>query len=122
MSNVERDTYLAIREGMQVFQGITELLSDKIGLRQKLISTPSSELTGNQEIDRLRGFCHDYATYGTSLYVSKRWTPSFAPKGVESSEKKADLSDLPLSLDSAQPEKAVIRRLLAPIYAYLAVK
>ena len=31
MSNVERDTYLAIREGMQVFQKITDLLADKVG-------------------------------------------------------------------------------------------
>lgn len=119
MSNVERDTYLAIREGMQVFQCVTELLSDKIGLRQKLIATPSSQLTGNQEIDRLRGFCHDYATYSASLYVSRRMNAVIRAEGVESSEKKADLSDLPLSLDSAQPEKAVIRRLLAPIYSYL---
>lgn len=119
MSNVERDTYLAIREGMQVFQCVSELLSDKIGLKQTLIVTPTSELTGNQEIDRLRGFCHDYATYSASLYVSKKMDAIIRVEGVETSEKKADLSDLPLSLDSTQPEKAVIRRLLAPIYAYL---
>ena len=84
-----------------------------------MIATPSSELTRNQEIDRLREFCHDYATYGASLYVSKKIDALIRAEGVESSEKKADLSDLPLSLDSAQPEKAVIRRLLAPIYSYL---
>ena len=39
MSNVERDTYLAVREGMQVFQGVADLLSDKVGLKKKLIST-----------------------------------------------------------------------------------
>ena len=119
MSNVERDTYLAIREGMQVFHCVTDLLSEKVGLKQKLIATPTSELTGNQEIDRLRGFCHDYATFSASLYVSRKMDGVIRAEGIETSEKKADLSDLPLSLDSAQPEKAVLRRLLAPIYAYL---
>ena len=47
MSNVERDTYLAIREGMQVFQAIADLLGDKIGLKQKLISTPRRRWTSS---------------------------------------------------------------------------
>lgn len=119
MSNVERDTYLAIREGMQVFECLTALLAEKAGLKQKLIATPTSELTGNAEIERLRGFCHDYATFSASLYVSRKMDAIIRAEGVETSEKQADLSDLPLSLDSVQPEKAVIRRLLAPIYAYL---
>jgi AAA+ superfamily predicted ATPase len=119
MSNVERDTYLAIREGMQVFKGVVELLADKVGLKQKLISTPSSSLSGDPELNTLRGFCHDYATYAASLYISKKLDGVIRSEGVETSEEKMDLSDMGLSLDSAQPETAVLRRLLAPIYAHL---
>lgn len=119
MSNIERDTYLAIREGMQVFKYFAGLLSDKVGLKRKLIATPSSALTANRELNELRGFCHDYATYAASLYVSKKMAGIIRSEGIEASEEAADLSDLPLSLDSTQPEKAVLRRLLAPIYAYL---
>ena len=119
MSNIERDTYLAIRGGMQVLKCVVDLLADKVELKQKLISTPSSELADNAEIKRLRGFCHDFATYAASLYVSKKMENLIKTEGIEAAEEKADLSDLPLSLDSAQPEKAVIRRLMAPVYAYL---
>lgn len=119
MSNVERDTYLAIREGMQVFQAIADLLGEKVGLKQKLIATPSSSLSGDSELNRLRSFCHDYATFAASVYISKKLACVIHAEGIEASEEKAELSDLGLSLDSGQPEKAVIRRLLAPIYAYL---
>ncbi len=119
MSNVERGTYLAIREGMQVFKCVADLLSDKIGLKQKLISTPTSALSDNRELNELRGFCHDYATYAAALYVSKKMDGIIKAEGIEAAEKKSDVTDLPLSLDSAQPEKAVIRRLMAPMYAYL---
>ena len=119
MSNVERDSYLAIREGMQVFKAFGDLLSDKVGLKKKLIETASSDLSGNRELNELRAFCYDYATYAASLYVSKKMDGIIRSEGVEASEEKADLSELPLSLDSAQPEKAVVRRLLAPIYDYL---
>ncbi len=119
MSNVERDTYLAIREGMQVFKSIVDLLSEKVGLKKKLIETPSSALTSDRELNELRGFCHNYATYAASLYVSRKMDGIIRSEGVETSEENADLSDLQLSLDSTQPEKAVLRRLLAPVYAYL---
>jgi AAA+ superfamily predicted ATPase len=119
LSNVERDTYLAIREGMQVFRGMTDLLADKVGLKQKLIATPSSGLSEDPELNRLRSFCHDYATYAASLYISKKLAGVIRAEGIEASEEKADLSDLPLSLDSAQPEQTVLKRLLAPIYAHL---
>ncbi len=119
MSNVERDTYLAIREGMQVFKGIADLLSDKVGLKQKLISTPTSALGDSKELNTLRGFCHDYATYAASVYVSKKMDGIIRSEGIEAAEKKEEKEVLPLSLDSAQPEKAVIRRLMAPIYDYL---
>lgn len=120
MSNVERDTYLAIREGMQVFQGVADLLSDKVGLKKKLISTPSSGLSGDQELNTLRGFCHDYATFAASLYISKKLDGIIRLEGVEASKEKTELSDLSvLSLDSAKPEKAVMRRLMAPIYDFL---
>ncbi len=119
MGDVERDTYLAVREGMQVFKCVADLLSDKVGLKQKLISTPSSALANNRELNELRGFCHDYATFAASVYVSKKMDVIIRAEGLEESEEKADLSKLPLSLDSAQPEKAVMRRLMAPVYDYL---
>ncbi len=119
MSNLERDTYLAVREGMQLFSATTDLLAEKVGLKQLLISTPSSDLSANPELNRLRGFCHNYATYAASLFITQKMDAMIRSEGVEASEKKPDSSDMPLSLDSAQPEKAVIRRLLAPVYAYL---
>lgn len=119
MSNLERDTYLALREGMQVFSAATDLLAEKIGLKQLLISTPSSDLSANPELNRLRSFCHNYATFAASLFIAQKMDAIIRAEGVEASEKKPDASDMPLSLDSAQPEKAVIRRLLAPVYAYL---
>lgn len=119
MSNLERDTYLAIREGMQVFSAVTDLLSNKVGLKQRLIETASADLAANQELNVLRGFCHDYATFAAALFIVKKMDGVVRAEGVESSEQKPDLSDMPLSLDSAQPEKTVIRRLLAPVFAYL---
>ena len=119
MSNVERDSYLAIREGMQLFKALGDLLADKVGLKKKLIETSSSDLSGNQELNELRGFCYDYATFAASIYVSKKMDGIIRSEGIEASEEKADVSELPLSLDSAQPEKAVLRRLLAPVYNYL---
>jgi len=119
MSNLERDTYLAVREGMQVFSAVTDLLAEKVGLKQLLISTPSSDLSANPELNRLREFCHNYATFAASLFIAQKMDAMIRSEGVEASEKKPDASDMPLSLDSAQPEKAVIRRLLAPVYAYL---
>ncbi len=119
MGPVEHDTYLAIREGMQIFSHIAELLSDKVGLKQKLISTPTAQLTNNPELDRLRDFCHTYATYAASRYGAKKLDALIRAQGVADSEKKADLHDLGITLDSAQPEAAVIKRLLAPIFAYL---
>lgn len=119
MSNVERDTYLAIREGLQVFKAIADLLGEKIGLKQKLIATPSADLSGDTELNRLRSFCHDYATYASAVYLSKKLDAIIRAEGIEASEAKPNLADLGLALDSAQPEKAVLRRLLAPIYAYL---
>lgn len=119
MSNLERDTYLAIREGMQLFSAVTDLLAEKVGLKQLLIATPSSDLSANQELNRLRGFCHNYATYAASLFLTQKMDAIIRSEGVEASEKKQDASDMPLSLDSSQPEKSVIRRLLAPVYAYL---
>ena len=119
MSNLERDTYLAVREGMQVFSAVTDLLAEKVGLKQLLISTPSSDLSANPELNRLRSFCHNYATFAASLFIAQKMDAMIRSEGVEASEKKPDATDMPLSLDSAQPEKAVIRRLLAPVYAYL---
>ncbi len=117
MSNVERDTYLTIREGMQVFEAIADLLGDKVGLKQKLISTPSSSLSGNEELNHLRSFCHDFATFAASTYITKKLHELIRAEGVDVLETPSDLSEL--SLDSTQPEKSVIRRLLAPIYDYL---
>ncbi|GAK49750.1 hypothetical protein U14_00974 [Candidatus Moduliflexus flocculans] len=119
MSNLERDTYLAVREGMQLFSAVTDLLAEKVGLKQLLIATPSSDLSANQELNRLRGFCHNYATYAASLFLTQKMDAIIRSEGVEASEKKPDASDMPLSLDSSQPEKSVIRRLLAPVFAYL---
>ncbi len=119
MSYAEHDTYITIREGMQVFQSVSALLSDKTGLKKKLIEIPTSALSDNKELNELRGFCHDFATYAASVYVSKKLNSVIRSLGVEISEEKADLSDLGISLDSSQPENSVIKRLMAPIYAYL---
>ncbi|MCP4113751.1 MAG: AAA family ATPase [Desulfobacteraceae bacterium] len=119
MSYAEHDTYITIREGMQVFQAVSALLSDKTGLKKKLIEIPTSALSDNKELNELRGFCHDFATYAASVYVSKKLDSVIRSQGVEISEEKADLSDMGISLDSSQPETSVIKRLMAPIYAYL---
>ena len=119
MSHVERETYLSIRTGMALFQAVADLLADKVGLKAKLVATPSDRLATDPTLANLRGFCHDFATFAASRYVSKRLDSLIRSEGVAEAEDRADLSDLGLSLDSTQPDSAVIRRLMAPIFAYL---
>lgn len=117
MSNLERDTYLTIREGLQIFKAVSELLSDKTGLKQKLISLSSSELLTNPDLEHLRTFSYNFATFAASKFVVKKMSEVIKQGGEIESSAKPDLSVL--SLESGKPEATVIKRLLAPVYANL---
>jgi AAA+ superfamily predicted ATPase len=114
MTDLGKGTYTIIREGMQVFKSVSGLISDKSGLKQKLIETPTNKLD-NPELNGLRDFCYNYATFASSLYITKKLEALIRGEGdVDLSGEKPDLSVL--TLDSSRPEEAVMRRLLAPVY------
>jgi len=118
MSDLERTTYLALRDGMQIFKTISSQLSDKSGLRKKLASAPITELD-SPEIHKLKDFCYNFAAYAASLYVSKKLDQAIAAQiDVEAKEEdKTYLSQL--RLDTTRPEEGVIFQLLAPVYTRL---
>jgi AAA+ superfamily predicted ATPase len=116
MSDTERDTYLMLRDGMQIFKAISTLLSEKTGLKKKLIETPASQLSTDKELNKLREFCYNYATYASSLYMSRK-LEAIIQKESPIDGAKGDLSAI--TFDFSTPEEVVIKRLLVPAYVHL---
>lgn len=122
MSNVETETYLAIREGMQIFKTISDMLEDKTGARKKLLSTKNTELATDPELLKLNGFCHNFAAYAASAYIVKKVETALMKDPEYNAEKAKD--EKPMGLDNLQlnaskPAEGVITQLVAPIYANL---
>jgi AAA+ superfamily predicted ATPase len=114
MSDIERDSYLAIREGMQVFRATAQLVGEKVGLKEKLVNLGSKD----PELLKLKDFCYSYATFVASKYVVKKLDMIVAANndgGIPTPE--MDLAALKLNNTSA--ESLAMRHLLAPVYKSL---
>jgi len=122
MSNVETETYLAIREGMQIFKTVSDMLEDKTGARKKLLSTKNADLATDPELLKLNEFCHNFAAYAASAYIVKKIETALMKDPEYNAEKAKD--EKPMGLDNLQlnaskPAEGVITQLVAPIYANL---
>ena len=117
MTNIERDTYFTIREGMQIFVALAEFLSDKTGINKLLTSLPPSQVTSDAGLKRLQDFACNFAAFAASLYISRKLTDILRREGLAQTAETRDLSAI--QLDTAFPSETVLRRLLAPVYAGL---
>ncbi|MGA1869944.1 MAG: AAA family ATPase [bacterium] len=115
MSTIERNTYLALREGMQIFKAMSSLVADKSGLKQKIEDSPTDKLGTDQKLRELRDFTYTYACYAASLYVSKILEKQLHEEGVADTQETRDLSVI--TLDTTLPEETVLKRLILPVYA-----
>ncbi len=111
MTDNEREMYLAVRTGCQIFRAVSSLLSEKTGLKKYLIGVNPDR----SEIYRLRSFCYNYATYASALYIAKKAGGAVDP-GV-SDYKNPDLDILSLAFN--MPEESAIKRIIAPLFARL---
>ncbi len=116
MSNTERDTYISIREGMQVFRAVTDMVGNTAGLQNRLMSVPQSQLGTDSELSRIRSFTHNYATYVAANYIKKKLDVILKSE-EHPSEDKPDMSFA--RLDSNKPKEAAMITILAPIYGIL---
>ncbi len=116
MGNVERDTYLAIREGMQVFRAVSEIVAEGDGLAQRLRDVRPSAILTDPLLAKLRESTYNFAAFAASHYIVKKVDMIIAEEGgiPKEHDTKPDLSKLILM--SGQPEEQVMRALLVPIY------
>lgn len=115
LSDLERSTYVAIREGMQVFKVVYALLGDKLELKKQIIA--SSNTADDPVLDSKRGFCGNYASFAAASYISKKMGKIVASGGGGDDKEPPDLSHL--EIDNTVPEEVAIKRLLAPLFLNL---
>ena len=115
MNDLERNTYIALRDGLQIFKAVYQLLSDKTELKKKIVA--SADQLNDPVIDLVRGFCGNYATFAAAKYVEKKLNAILQAAGHGDSAEGLDLSQI--QLQTNMPEDSAIKRLLAPIYANL---
>jgi SpoVK/Ycf46/Vps4 family AAA+-type ATPase len=117
MDSVERETYVALRDGMQIFKAVSVQVGDKVGLRQRLMQVSSADLGTDAQLKEMRDFTYTFAAYAASKYVSAKLETILHDAGVEGEGEKPDLTAL--RVNTLQAEEGVMRYLLAPLYANL---
>lgn len=116
MSDIERDVYLTIREGMCIFKEVRGLLTDKIEYLKKVQKVLSSQLVTDPELKRMREFSQGYATFVSSKYISKK-LEELVKKHAGFVELPTDTEGLDkLQIDFGAQENAVIGSLLIQVY------
>lgn len=114
MSDVERATYLTLREGLQIFKSVYNLMAQKTDLKKKIIA--SSDTMKDPLLDSIRGFCGNFSTYAASLYIVKK-LDQLLDKSSDGEFESLDLRQV--KLQTQMPEEALIKRLLAPVFVNL---
>ena len=121
MTDAERGTYLALREGMQVFYAVTTLVNGKIGFNarlQEVGSQGAEAIINDPRLNEMRDFVHTYAAFAASKYVSRKLAEVIAKEGGVESPGKPDFS--PFQLRAREPSKeSVLRYMLVPVYGNL---
>lgn len=115
LSDLERATYVAIREGMQVFKAVYSLLGEKVELKKQIIA--SSNTADDPVLDNKRGFCGNYSSFAAASYIVKKMQKIIDSGGGAEDKEAPDLSHL--ELDNTVPEEVAIKRLLAPLFLNL---
>jgi len=115
MNDLERSTYVALREGLQIFKAVYTLLADKIELKKRIIA--SSDSLNDPVIDAMRGFCGNFSAFGASVYIRKKLQLMLKYAGLEEQSEKLDLSQI--QLHAGVPEDMLLKRLLVPVFVNL---
>ncbi|MGV8086110.1 MAG: ATP-binding protein [Candidatus Woesearchaeota archaeon] len=119
MSNLETNTYLTLREGMQIFKAVGNYVSDKVGLKQKIIDVDVSKLGTDPELLRLQDFSYSFAAFVASTYISKK-VSSLIDSEASDLDTTKDVPDLSyLQLNASTTDTRVITQLLTPVAAGL---
>ena len=120
MSPVEQDSYLAIRQGMQIFRATAELLADKTELKQKIAQLPSTtRISTSPELQRLMGFCHNFATYAAAKFIVKKLDITIAANNDQNIVAPELDIDGALKLPNATSHASAIQHVVAPVYKSL---
>jgi AAA+ superfamily predicted ATPase len=122
MGDIETKTYLAIRDGLQIFDYVAKILSDKTGLQSMLAKVSSARLDTDPELLKLKDFCYNFAAFAASSYVSKKLDSELAGKieKPEDEKAKADKPDLSmLKLNTKKTKEDVMIDMVTPLYAVL---
>ncbi len=115
MGDLERDTYLALRLGLQVFCAVNDRLKDKLDYKRILAAVPASEMASHRELMEINDFCNLYALFAAARLIIRKLEPLCA--GADD-DTPPDLSQVKLKTD--QPAEMVIKHLLAPLFFALA--
>ncbi|MFH1589191.1 MAG: AAA family ATPase [archaeon] len=116
MTDVENNAYKIIREGMQIFKAISNMVGDKVGLRAKIVNTPYMELSTNPEVLKLQDFTYNFAAYAASTYISKK-LDSVLSTHIDLEHDKEDKPDFSnISFSTNKIDSLVIKNMLYPIY------
>ena len=113
LTPIEADTYMAVRDGMQVFRTLYDMLSEKTGMQTKIAYAKDQD--ADPEVAKLRDFNNSYAMYAASLYISKRAGDVLRKHGLEGVKETRDMSFARLSTN--KKVEPFIMDSLAPIYA-----
>lgn len=114
MSSMETDTYVAFREGLQIFKTLSDMLADKTGLRQNLAGTAKPPMP-ETEVTKLKDFCYNYAAFVASSYVVKK-LDSILLADVNNQIKQERKEDLgTLVLDTTRSQENVMGQLFGPV-------
>ncbi len=119
MSTLETNTYITMREGMQIFKAVSNYVGDKVGLMQKILDVPSEQIMTNPELLKLQDFTYNFATFVASTYIAKKvdnLIESDSPD-IDTHKDKPDLSYI--QLNTSQADGTVLKQLIAPIAAGL---
>lgn len=115
MGDLERDAYLALREGLQIFRAVADLLGEKAGLKKQLLATPPSQITTDPRLKQVFAFTNGFAVFASALYVTRKLSLLLQREGADGApETLHDLSTLRLDLDAV--ETTVLKLLVLPVF------
>jgi len=117
MSNLERAMYLAVRESLQVFKVVADLVGKKVGLAERLVQVPIESIGTDARLLNLQDFTHAFASYAASKFAAKKIEEALVADGITGVKGENDVSKLELQCRGVDMQ--VMRRLVAPIYGIL---
>ncbi len=114
MSDVERLTYLGIRDGMQVFRTVFDLVDEKVGLT-KTLTKPGQEAVA----DKMRVFANSFAAYAASSLIIHRMEDAIAKAATDKEIPQAETNLEGRVFNLSRPAKGAMLELVLPVYESL---